>query len=249
MDLTKIIIQMAGLGNKIQTLIVPVGALAVFILIGYFSYTLSYYITPIGSLLLSLLMVYKIFSKSIQYIIFPGSFWYYQANLETQFCLELASQLQKKLKTIEKDLDFINAPNYSSANYYDFLTSFRFVNQIKENMQKAKTDYKTSKDQEKILELLSELCGYFDEKPEKSPSEDQEDVSLEELQGDKCSEVLRSLEKILSWYTKKSWLREKMILLQKKPFGDLDYMRSHIQLSINSEQIWVSLDDGCILDW
>lgn len=241
---------MASFGNKVKSMLIPTGVFVVLLLIGYVSFALMEKISVLGSFLMFSVVVYGILTKTLQYVVFPGSFWYYRAGVETRFCVEIAERLVRELEFIEKNLEGFGGSAQNPASYYEFLTSFRYVDQVRLNLIKSQSDYGLNKEQDRFLKLIIDVCSKIQENTEETQNSAAVDLLIESPHRLELStNSIKNLIKALQPYTSVGWLRQKLILLKKKPFGDLNYMRSNLESTMKCTQIWVPLDDGYSLDW
>lgn len=73
----------------------------------YLLYLISKLLTPIGSVIIFLLLLFSTARLLIRLSVFPGSFWLWKRSIESHFCREMCLQLLQKVQDLRRCLEMI----------------------------------------------------------------------------------------------------------------------------------------------
>jgi hypothetical protein len=219
-------------------------------MVTYGFYAASVYLTPAGALLLYVLVIYIVFTKTVQIVVFPGSTWHCKKDMEARYCKSLCIDVCSTLNTIISALESSSQADLNSIHYQDVPINLSLLIKIKDNLTSIQNNTNANKPQKKLLAMLDQLLSLLRiDKNEKETAREQEDVYLNNSNYMNSIKASKSIISFLSGYIYKRNCWKFFLFLFKKPLGDANYMRNNLLLELNGEQIWVPTDDNCKLDW
>ncbi|CAG9319000.1 unnamed protein product [Blepharisma stoltei] len=238
-----------------------------------------YYLPTIITLPCSILLIVVLFkillSYAAQYIIFPGSSWFWQRSIESSYCKELTHQLYLKVKTLRTYLENlfpeIARENLDNSNFQQ-TTNIPYIctlfESVIDNLQTLEPN-KISKKQKRLLNLLLSLKRGLEETNIiinsheelnlwkwmniKSERNEPESIVLEDYpQNDQISSVMKIIAEtesaLYESFGDLSFLKRARRWWFDDTLGSKDYMRADLLKRFNAEQLWITSLDGAKID-